>query len=72
VRWAINDGSGDWVYDAQQRKVGGKFKALQTGVWQSESYFEPMSRGTFEVRARLRKVGGSATGWSPLLQIRVT
>jgi len=72
IRWAVNNGSGDWVYDAQQRKVGGTFKPLQTGVWQADSFFEPMSRGTFEIRARLRKVGGSASGWSPLLQIKVT
>ena len=72
VRWAVNDASGTWVYDAQKHKVGSPYTALQTGVWQAESFYEPMTRGTYEVRARLRKVGGSASGWSPPIQIKVT
>ncbi|MEO6349947.1 MAG: hypothetical protein ABIP53_04775 [Candidatus Limnocylindrales bacterium] len=71
IRAALSNAPSGFVHDIQMRKGSAAFAAWRSTSLPTAS-FVPPSTGTFQFRARLRKSSdGSATGYSPILQITV-
>src|SRR5581483_8252183 len=73
VTWATRAAPSGLVYDVQLKAPGARsFATWQIGVTQQSVHFTATKTGTWAFRARLRKVGGAFTGWSPPVSIAVS
>jgi plastocyanin len=64
VRWATASAATGLVYDVQLRRPGGAWHPWRTAVTARKATFEPGKAGTFRFRARMRRPGAAAAGWS--------
>jgi plastocyanin len=71
VRMATENPATGFRHELQRKNPGGSFGATMSFTTQVYT-FTPTVDGTYQFRARYRKVGGVATGWSPILSIAVT
>jgi plastocyanin len=74
VRWSTRTSTpSSRRYDVQYKKVG----ATSWTTWRSSTssrsaFFNPSSSASYYVHARTRIVGGSASGWSPSITVKIT
>jgi len=71
ITWATAGVPSGYVFDVQRKKPNKPFKTWFSGTSFGGAKFVPARKGTFQFKARLRKVGGAATGYSPNLAITV-
>lgn len=66
MRWSPETPLPGLGFDVQRRLPGGQWATIQSATRAPTGSFKTKVRRTWEVRARLRAVGGEATtGWSP-------
>lgn len=72
VTWASAPPRPGYGADVQVKEPGRSWAQWQTGVQSTHADYTPSRVGRHQFRARLRKLGGKASGWSPVARVRVT
>ncbi len=70
VRFARANAASGFTHEIQRKNPGGSFTNLPSTTGQTYT-FTPTRDGTYQFKARYRKIGGVATGFSPVLSIPV-
>jgi plastocyanin len=71
IRVATLNAPTGFTHDVQKRKAGGTFATWRATTGQTTT-FTSSTKGTFEFRGRLRRTSdGTATGWSPIVSVKV-
>ena len=72
VTWASSTAPAGFAYDVSIRRPGGHWRSWKTHVTRADATFRAdAGRGTYRFRARLVRLSGAHTGWSPARHARV-